>query len=49
MGLVAVTLGGVPLYVYGLVVSVAVLLGILAAWVNVRTYGEEFWRVEGRV
>ncbi|MBQ7477732.1 MAG: prolipoprotein diacylglyceryl transferase [Selenomonadaceae bacterium] len=46
MGLVAVTLGGVPLYVYGLVVSGAVLLGILAAWVNVRTYGEEFWRVE---
>ena len=46
MGLIAVTLGGIPVYAYGLVVLSAVLPGLLVAWGNVRLHGEEFWRVE---
>ena len=46
MGLIAVTVGGIPVYAYGLVLLAAALLGLLAAWVNVRAHGGESWRLE---
>ncbi len=42
MGLIAFSLGSVPIYLYGLVVVLAVLLGMLTAWVSLRLRGESF-------
>ena len=42
MGLIAFSLGGVPVYSYGLIVLGAILLGSIAAWLNIRLHHENF-------
>lgn len=39
MGFIACSLGGVPIYTYGLCLSLAVLLALLLAWGNARFHG----------
>ena len=39
MGFIACSLGGVPIYTYGLCLSLAVLLALLLAWGNARLHG----------
>jgi len=46
MELVAVSAGGISIYAYGMVMLVAVSLGLLVALGNVRMHGWEPWRVE---
>jgi phosphatidylglycerol:prolipoprotein diacylglycerol transferase len=42
MGIIAFSLGDVSLYLYGIVVVIAILVGLLLTWVNVRQRGEAF-------
>lgn len=42
MGLIVFSIGGIPVYLYGGIVMLAILAGILAAWINVRLHGEDF-------
>lgn len=46
MELIAVTVGGISLYTYGLITLGAILLGLLAACGNFRLHGEDVWRME---
>lgn len=42
MGLVIASIGDIQIYLYGLMVVAAVLLGMLAVWLNTRLQGESF-------
>ena len=42
MGFVAFCLGGVPIYFYGLLLTLSILLGLLVTWIHVRLYEKPF-------
>ena len=42
MGLVAFCLGGIPVYFYGLLLVLSILLGLLVTWIHVRLYEKPF-------
>ncbi|SEJ63565.1 phosphatidylglycerol:prolipoprotein diacylglycerol transferase [Propionispira arboris] len=45
MGIVAFSIGDVNVYWYGIIITIAILIGMIITWINVYLRGQEFSRV----